>query len=274
MPGGTEVEQVLALDEYAPGRPGSRAPRPGRVPPAARGGLPSSPRRPACRTARRWPSGSVRAARARTAPARRWATTTRCRRTGWGGRVPRARSRRVRDARVGEDQAQARVARADLHRVAPERRMPRPAWQRIGSRCSSASANTSCSAGWSSVKPSARGWSLMPRAPLSRQRRASSSGDSMGPAGRTRTAGRRCGGLGSDHVVGGRVAVRLVHREHERAGVEVLQVVDQLGPGAAEPVRVVDPDVRVHVEDVGQGTSAHALVPGQETGIRHHRRPA
>ena len=103
--------------------------------------------------------------------------------------------------------------------------MPRPAWTSTGSRRSSASANTGARSGWSSANCSARGWSLMPRAPRSSARSASR--ERRRRAGRAgRTANRRPSrrrGLLDHHVVRGRVAVGLVHREDERARVDPLE---------------------------------------------------
>ena len=56
---------------------------------------------------------------------------------------------------------------------------PRPPWIRIGTRRSEASANTGASRSSFSMKRWARGWSLIPRAPRSRQRSASSIGLSV-----------------------------------------------------------------------------------------------
>src|SRR5204863_373838 len=53
---------------------------------------------------------------------------------------------------------------------------PRPPWIRIGTRRAAASSNTGASRSSFSVKRCARGWSLIPRAPRSRQRVASSIG--------------------------------------------------------------------------------------------------
>ena len=55
---------------------------------------------------------------------------------------------------------------------------PRPAWTRIGTRRSAASSKTGASRSSLSRNFWARGWSLIPRAPRSRQRRASSIGSS------------------------------------------------------------------------------------------------
>ena len=81
------------------------------------------------------------------------------------------------------------VPARELRRVA--RRAPGsrgPAWMSTGRRRSSASATSSSTRGCDISKPSARGWSLIPRAPASRQRRASATASCRrGRPGRART---------------------------------------------------------------------------------------
>jgi hypothetical protein len=56
------------------------------------------------------------------------------------------------------------------------------------------------------------------------------------------------------HVVGGGVAVGLVHREHERAsGARELQRREQLLGRVPHPVGIVLAEVRVHVEQLEPG---------------------
>ena len=77
-----------------------------------------------------------------------------------------------------------------------------------------------------------------------------------------------------DHgVVGRRVAVGLVHREHERAaGAGQLQAREQLLGGLAHPVGVVLADVRVGVEQLDAGhLLEHDLGPGLEHVDQVHR---
>ena len=85
------------------------------------------------------------------------------------------------------------------------------------------------------------------------------------------TGGRRGRGLGDDHVVGGRVAVRLVHREHERARVESLQRstsssrVQRYPSGSFAPMCVWTSNTS------GPGhLGAHALEPGKKSGVVDH----
>jgi hypothetical protein len=87
------------------------------------------------------------------------------------------------------------------------------------------------------------------------------------PAERKQPAVAR-GRLRGDHVVRGRVPVRLVHREHERRRVDAVELLDQLSARAAVAVGVVAADVRVHVEHVeARDLGAHPLVPGQQSRV-------
>ena len=60
-------------------------------------------------------------------------------------------------------------------------------------------------------------------------------------------------GLGEHHVVGGRVAVRLVHREDDRAGVGQVEQLDKLRARAVVAVGVVGAQVGVGVEQLDPG---------------------
>ena len=101
---------------------------------------------------------------------------------------------------------------------APKAGMPRPAWIRTGTRRSFASETSSSTAGSSMVNCSARGCSLIPRAPASRQRLASARAIvvRIDPAEGDQAAGGARGG-GQRLVVGRRVAAGLVHREGDGA---------------------------------------------------------
>ena len=143
---------------------------------------------------------------------------------------------------------------------------PRPAWMRIGTPRSAASANTGTSRSSLSRNFCARGWSLIPRAPRSRQRRASS----IGPSSRSsRTNGTsRPSELAANSSVrsfpaGSRMPVGLVEAEHVRARHAIaVHPADELVVDADHPVDVV-PEMRVRVEDVelGRQAGAYALVP-------------
>jgi hypothetical protein len=80
-------------------------------------------------------------------------------------------------------------------------------------------------------------------------------------------------GLVDDHVVGGRIAVGLVHREDESARVDSLERADQLFAAASVAVRVVEPDVRVDVEQVEvRDVFAQPVEPRQHAGVCNHGR--
>ena len=85
----------------------------------------------------------------------------------------------------------------------PSAGMPRPAWMSTGTRRSCASATSSATAGSSMVNCSARGCSLIPRAPASSARAPRPARRRAGRRGRTRRAGRVRGRRG-DHLVVGR----------------------------------------------------------------------
>ena len=129
--------------------------------------------------------------------------------------------REVGDARVGDDQRGVRDRRRrGCRRWSAIGGRPRPPWIRIGTRRSAASAKTGSSRSSSSRKPCARGWSLIPRAPRSRQRVASSIGllGEVEPDERDEQAVRALGGR-ERAVVGraeGGLAVGLVEAERER----------------------------------------------------------
>ena len=82
--------------------------------------------------------------------------------------------------------AWARISRASGNSLEsstvsrPRAGIPRPAWIRIGTRRSCATATISRTPGSDIVNCSARGCSLIPTAPASRQRRASAAGWSRG----------------------------------------------------------------------------------------------
>ena len=146
--------------------------------------------------------------------------------------------------------------------------MPRPACTRIGSRRSSASANRRSTSGWSSVNRSARGCSLIPRAPRSRQRSASATaiGVRVEAAERHEPPVRRLR-LGDDAVVRLGVAVGLVHREDDGARVDDRQRLEQLLRRDRVAVRVVRAGVRVGVEEVDV---RQRLDPRQEVLVGIH----
>jgi hypothetical protein len=78
--------------------------------------------------------------------------------------------------------------------------------------------------------------------------------------------GLRC--LREHHVVGGRVAVGLVHREDERSGVDPLERPDELLARARVLVGIVESDVRVGVEDVlDRHRLPQLLEPGQKCEV-------
>ena len=131
---------------------------------------------------------------------------------------------------------------------------PRPPWIRIGTRRSAASSKTGASRSSFSRNFCARGCSLIPRAPASRQRVASSTGPSA-RSSRTNGTSRpseRCR-VGERAVVRGaeaRVAVGLVEAEHERARDPVaLLALDELVEVADHAVHV-RPQMDVRVEDL------------------------
>ena len=159
---------------------------------------------------------------------------------------------------MGEDEPRVGELAGQLRRRGrPSAGIPRPAWIRIGSSRSSAIAASSRTAGWSSVNCSARGCSLIPLAPAASARSASA---------RRR---RRCGltrqngvsrpseprGRLDHHVVGRRVAVGLVHREHERARARRRRrsTASSSCGRLLHPVGVVLTQVRVGVEQLHAG---------------------
>ena len=73
------------------------------------------------------------------------------------------------------------------------------------------------------------------------------------------------GGVGEDHVVRRRVAVRLVHGKDDRPGVDVLQRRGELLGRAAVAVGIVGAQVRVGVDRLQAGhVAAQAIEPGKE----------
>ena len=143
---------------------------------------------------------------------------------------------------------------------------PRPPWIRIGTRRSAASSNTGPSRSSVAVNFCARGWSLIPRAPASRQRRASSIGDSL-RSSRTNGISRPFDRSANASVRSfaareRRVAVGLVEAEHEGArDAVVVHQLEQLVVVADHAVDVV-PEVQVRVEDVGACRQELAGAPG------------
>ncbi len=93
---------------------------------------------------------------------------------------------------------------------------------------------------------------MIPRAPLASDRSASATGSSWGLIRQKGISSPPLVARGLEHhVVGRRVPVELVHREHEgapRAGR--LQPSDQLRGSLAHAVGVVLPEVRVRVEQL------------------------
>ena len=127
----------------------------------------------------------------------------------------------------------------------------------IGTRRSAARPNTGSSRGSSGRKRCARGWSLMPRAPRSRQRRASSIGVSSRSRRTNGTSSPGAAARVRERAVVRRgergVAVGLVEAERERARDPVGALDrEQLVAVAGHAVDVLA-EVRVDVEDVGPG---------------------
>ena len=132
----------------------------------------------------------------------------------------------------------------------PSAGIPRPAWIRTGSLRSCANVKTSRTASSSIPKPSARGCSLMPRAPSSKQREASATGSSCGSSRQNGT--RRpfdAAAHAKDGVVGIAISVGLLHREDDSLGLKGGEQREELLVRAARPVRIVAADVRVGVEE-------------------------
>ena len=170
--------------------------------------------RPAVR-ASRWPRRSGPRGQARTGPSCRRGSTRRCRRSrfGWSGisRQSQARSETAAWARIRRASGIALGERRPCSRRAPGCRGRRGSGSAPGARA--ASANRSSTAGSSSVNCSARGCSLIPRAPRSRQRTASATAPSCGSTRQKRDESVGCvAAASSTRVVGRRVAVGLVHR--------------------------------------------------------------
>ena len=118
----------------------------------------------------------------------------------------------------------------------------------------------------SSVKPSARGCSLIPRAPRSRQRTASAtaSDSRVDPGERDESIGGARGGL-EHRVVRRRVAVRLVHREGHGSCADRLERCEQLVGVLLVAVGVVAAEVGVGV--VEDAIAEPALI-GSHQGAR------
>ena len=163
----------------------------------------------------------------------------------------------IRDAGVREDQAQVRVARAHLDRVpaegrdaaagvAEDRQPPLVGEREHGGQVGV----VEIEALGARVKLDAARPGIEGAAELLQGRvgRIEATEGEQAPV--------RGLGFGEHHVVGRWVAVRLVHREDERAGVDELQAADQLLGAAAVAVRVVLAEMRVRVEQLRTG---HAL---------------
>ena len=152
--------------------------------------------------------------------------------------------------------------------------MPRPAWIRTGSERSLASATIERTFGWSSVNCSARGWSLIPLAPLASERSASGTGSSCGLTRQNGTSSPSDVARRGEHVVvGGGVAVGLVERERERpARAGELERGHELLAGLLHPVRVVLAEVGVGVEQLEpRDLVEHHLGPGAQLVKQVHR---
>ena len=181
--------------------------------------------------------------------------------------------------------AWARISRASVNSPdsrtvsCPSAGMPRPAWISTGTRRSCASATISRTAGSDSVKRSARGCSLMPLAPASRQRRASVSGSARGSTRQNATSRPPdSAAAASTRSLAGRIAVRLVHGEHDaaRAGTGSSPASSSLGglPGAVG-IGVADVRVRVEQPRVAE-VGAEAVPPGAQDrvdGVHRARDP-
>ena len=184
---------------------------------------------------------------------------------GWSGSTCHSHAR-SEIAAVGEDEPRVGELARQLDGVAPERRDAAAGVdQDRHARARGRRATSSRTPGSGSVNCSARGCSLMPtragvqaaRAP--RRPRRSLRVD----AGRTRRAGRRSRrGRRDRDVVGRRVAVGLVHREHDGARVRAARArrISSLGR-LLEAVGVVCADVRVRVEELERAACATRMRP-------------
>ena len=181
---------------------------------------------------------------------------------GSGGRAARATATRGRRSRRGRGSAGrpgTRPTAAPCPARAPGcrgRRGSAPARAR-----SCASATSSRTAGSDSVNCSARGCSLIPRAPASRQRRASATASLCGSTRQNATQRGRPSRPPRPITtsLAGRVAVGLVHREHDaRAAPARASALEQLLRRLLEAVGIVVPDVRVGVVEVEFAVSAAA----------------
>ena len=119
---------------------------------------------------------------------------------------------------------------------------------------------------------SARGWSLMPRAPASSARARLGERAVVRVDAAVGDQAVRMGRGGGDHrVVGRRVAVGLVHREHDAPCVRGLQRFDELFRLLLEPVRVVAADVGVRVVEVQRPRVLRRSGPATGGGGRRSR---
>ena len=151
--------------------------------------------------------------------------------------------------------------------------MPRPAWISTGTRRSCASATISRTAGSDSVKRSARGCSLIPLAPASRQRRASVSGSSRGSSRQNATSRPPESAAASMHaVVGGRVAVRARASGRRRRAPPARSSAASSSLGRlAGAVGIGVADVGVGVEQRRRRRGRRACGPTRGAGSRRRR---
>ena len=189
------------------------------------------------------------------ARAGRCSTTPTCRRGRWGGRAASCpmcwRSAMAACARMSWASGWCSTRRWRSSAIAGR---PRPAWIRIGTRRSAASRNTGSRPRSPKSNFCARGCSLMPLAPLSRQRSASGigSGGQVEPAEGNERAVRRRRPL-QHAVVGhpvGREAVGVVQRERE-AAIDAVAGASQSrsSSGRLGEAVLVHAEVRMRVPD-------------------------
>ena len=192
-------------------------------------------------------------------------------RLGWSGasRQIQARSEMPACARIRRIPGCRPVASTECR---PSAGMPRPACTSTGRRRSFASANTGCSAGWSSVNCSARGCSLIPRAPRPSARSASESGSSCGSS---RAKGNRRPSLRSASSMTMSLAAEYpsgscIGKTNARASIRSSDPT-QLLAAARVAVGVVEPDVGVGIERldarhlVAQASRATGACPNPES---------
>ena len=190
---------------------------------------------------------------------------------GWSGStLPQPRE--VGDRGVGEDQPRVReLGRQRAPCRGPSAGIPRPAWIRTGTRRSWATRDDLAHARLvhrellgARVQLDPDGAGVQAAARLGGGRRRA------GRAGR-RTTSRpsEAGGRGDRDVVGPRVAVGLVHREHDRARVRrAPSTLDQLGRRLLEAVGIVLADVGVRVEELERARGRPGCCPTRGGGSR------